>query len=146
MVGTHALFQEEVEFRDLALAVIDEQHRFGVRPAARLGGKGEAADVLVMTATPIPRTLLLTAYGDMEVAARRKARRPPAGRHTLHSLARPGEVVAAVARALDAGAQVYWVCPLVAESELIDLAAAEDRFAALRARVRRRASAWCTAG
>jgi ATP-dependent DNA helicase RecG len=135
IVGTHALFQEGVEYRNLALAVIDEQHRFGVDQRLLMGGKGEASDVLVMTATPIPRTLLLTQWGEMEVSrlGEKPAGRAPV-RTTLHALATLGEVVDAVGRALGRGARVYWVCPLVAESETADLAAAEERFALLRAR------------
>jgi len=131
-VGTHALFQDGVAFRDLALAVIDEQHRFGVHQRLMLAAKGDAADVLVMTATPIPRTLLLTAWGDMEVS--RIAGRPP-GRRPVTTLAKPlsklAEVVDAIGRRLAAGARVFWVCPLVSESELADLAAAEARAADL---------------
>ena len=135
VVGTHALFQESVEFRDLALAVIDEQHRFGVDQRLLLGGKGELTDVLVMTATPIPRTLLLTQWGEMDVS--RLTEKPPGRqpvRTSLHSLGTLPDLLDAVARKLDEGAQVYWVCPLVAESEALDLAAAEERFAVLRER------------
>ena len=132
VVGTHALFQEDVAFRDLAMAVIDEQHRFGVHQRLTLTGKGQAVDVLVMTATPIPRTLMLTAYGDMDCS--RLTERPP-GRQPIDtvtlSLDRLPEVVTAVERALAKGAQVYWICPLVEESENSDLAAAEDRHRAL---------------
>lgn len=135
VVGTHALVQEGVSFADLGLAVIDEQHRFGVEQRLRLGDKGVASDVLVMTATPIPRSLLLTQWGEMAIS---RLDGKPAGRlpvrTTLHSLANLAEVVAAVARALERGARVYWVCPLVAESEALDLAAAEERFAELRER------------
>ncbi len=135
VVGTHALVQDGVVFHDLGLAVIDEQHRFGVEQRLRMGDKGVAADVLVMTATPIPRTLLLTQWGEMQVS---RLTGKPAGRKpvrtTLHSLATLPDVVGGVARALDGGARVYWVCPMVAESELIDLAAAEARFAELQAR------------
>jgi ATP-dependent DNA helicase RecG len=131
-VGTHALFQEGVEFADLALAVIDEQHRFGVHQRLMLAAKGRAVDVLVMTATPIPRTLLLTAWGDMEVS--RLVGRPP-GRRPVTTLAKPAgklaEVVEALGRRLAAGARAYWVCPLVSESEAADLAAAEARAADL---------------
>ena len=135
VVGTHALFQEHVAYRDLALAVIDEQHRFGVDQRLLMGGKGRASDVLVMTATPIPRTLLLTQWGEMAVSrlAEKPAGRQPI-RTTLHSLATLDGVTGAVARALDGGARVYWVCPLVAESETADVAAAEARYAALRER------------
>ncbi len=135
VVGTHALFQDAVEYRDLALAVIDEQHRFGVRQRLTLGGKGDQTDVLVMTATPIPRTLLLTQWGEMDIS---RLTGKPAGRQviktTLHSLGTLPDLVDAIARKLDDGARVYWVCPLVAESEALDLAAAEDRYAALHAR------------
>ncbi|MBV9654794.1 MAG: ATP-dependent DNA helicase RecG [Acetobacteraceae bacterium] len=135
IVGTHALFQEAVEYRDLGLAVIDEQHRFGVHQRLSLGDKGERADVLVMTATPIPRTLLLTEFGEMEVSriAQKPAGRKPV-RTTLHSLGTLGEVVDAVDRKIAGGGQVFWVCPMVAESEATDIAAAEARFAELRGR------------
>ncbi len=135
IVGTHALFQEGVTYRDLALAVIDEQHRFGVDQRLLMGAKGERTDVLVMTATPIPRTLLLTQWGEMDVSrlAEKPEGRPPV-RTTLHPLAASGEVCDGLARALRSGARAYWVCPLVAESEAADLAAAEARFASLRDR------------
>ena len=133
VVGTHALFQDAVEYRNLALAVIDEQHRFGVNQRLTLGAKGEHTDVLVMTATPIPRTLLLTQWGEMDVS---RLTEKPAGRlpirTTLHGLSSMPTVLEAIKRKLDEGAQVYWVCPLVAENETIDLAAAEARFAGLR--------------
>jgi ATP-dependent DNA helicase RecG len=137
LIGTHALFQEQIAFNDLALVVIDEQHRFGVhqRLALQAKGSGSGAELLVMTATPIPRTLLLTSYGDMDVS--RLDEKPP-GRKPIATrilpLERLDEVVSGVARAIEAGAQVYWVCPLVAESEVLDLAAAEDRYTELRAR------------
>ncbi len=133
--GTHALLSEGVVWKDLGVAVIDEQHRFGVDQRLTLGRKGESADVLVMTATPIPRTVLLTQWGEMQVS---RLDGKPAGRApirtTLHSLGTLPGVIDAIARKLDEGARVYWVCPLVAESELIDVAAAEERFAILRAR------------
>ena len=132
LVGTHALFQKGVEFKDLALAVVDEQHRFGVHQRMMLARKGPAADLLVMTATPIPRSLVLTAYGDMDVS-RIEGRLP--GRSAVATRAMPlerlEEVAAAVRRALATGAKVYWVCPLVEESEAVDLAAATDRHAKL---------------
>ncbi|HTH18398.1 MAG TPA: ATP-dependent DNA helicase RecG [Magnetospirillum sp.] len=128
IIGTHALFQEDVAFCDLALAVIDEQHRFGVHQRLELAAKGAAVDMLVMTATPIPRTLLLTAYGDMDGS--RLDEKPP-GRQPVATrvlpLARMDEVIDGVARAIKGGARVYWVCPLVEESENSDLAAAEER-------------------
>ena len=133
MVGTHALFQDEVAFRDLALAIVDEQHRFGVHQRLALARKGEAVDMLVLTATPIPRTLALTYFGDMEIS---ELREKPAGRQPIDTrtiaLSRLDEVVEAVGRALEEGQRVYWVCPLVGESEASDLAAAEQRFAELK--------------
>jgi ATP-dependent DNA helicase RecG len=135
LIGTHAVFQEEVAFRDLALAIVDEQHRFGVHQRLALARKGEAVDVLVMTATPIPRTLVLTYFGDMDIS---ELREKPAGRQPIDTrtipLERYEEMVEAVSRALAEGRRAYWVCPLVEESENVDLAAAEDRFAALAAR------------
>jgi ATP-dependent DNA helicase RecG len=132
-IGTHALFQESVVFRDLGLAVVDEQHRFGVNQRLALASKSEAADLLVMTATPIPRTLVLTHFGDMDVSVLDEK---PAGRAPIDTRALPIEriedVVAAVGRAVAGGARAYWVCPLVEESEALDLAAAEERFEALR--------------
>jgi ATP-dependent DNA helicase RecG len=135
VIGTHALFQAGVVFRDLGLAVIDEQHRFGVDQRLLLGDKGTHTDILVMTATPIPRTLLLLQWGEMSVS---RLADKPAGRGairtTLHSLATLADVVDAVARALASGAYIYWICPLVEESELIDLAAAEARHEQLQQR------------
>jgi ATP-dependent DNA helicase RecG len=135
VVGTHALFQDSVAYKDLALAVIDEQHRFGVNQRLTLGAKGEHTDVLVMTATPIPRTLLLTQWGEMEVS---RLTEKPAGRlpirTTLHALGSIATVLEGVARKLEEGDRIYWICPLVAESEALDVAAAEDRFADLRQR------------
>ncbi|PZU90822.1 MAG: ATP-dependent DNA helicase RecG [Chelatococcus sp.] len=132
-VGTHALFQEGVIFRDLALAVVDEQHRFGVHQRLLLGSKGEAVDVLVMTATPIPRTLSLTWFGDMDISilAEKPAGRKPIATKAISS-ERYDEVVGAIRRAVEAGAQVYWVCPLVQESETLEVAAAQERFEALQ--------------
>lgn len=133
-VGTHALFQESVAFRDLGLAVVDEQHRFGVHQRLALASKGEAADLLVMTATPIPRTLVLTYFGDMDVSAldEKPPGRTPIDTRTL-PVERLDEVVAAVGRAIAGGARAYWVCPLVEESETLDVAAAEERAESLRA-------------
>jgi ATP-dependent DNA helicase RecG len=133
LVGTHALFQEQVAFRDLALAVVDEQHRFGVHQRLALARKGDAVDVLVMTATPIPRTLVLTYFGDMDVS---ELREKPAGRKPVDTrtipLDRIDEVIAAVGRALNDGRRVYWICPLVEGVETTDLAAAQQRFGALQ--------------
>lgn len=135
LVGTHALLQEDVAFRDLGLAVIDEQHRFGVHQRLSLSDKGRGTDVLVMTATPIPRTLQLTAYGDMDVS--RLWEKPP-GRQPVDTrtvpLERLEEVIAGIKRRLDQGAKVYWVCPLVEESETGELAAATARHADLAGR------------
>ena len=132
VIGTHALFQEDVAFHDLAFAVIDEQHRFGVHQRLMLSSKGNSADVLVMTATPIPRTLMLAAYGDLDES---RLTEKPAGRLPVDTraipLSRLDEVVGAVKRAVDQGAKAYWVCPLVEESEAVDLAAAEARHAQL---------------
>jgi len=132
-VGTHALFQENVVFADLGLAVVDEQHRFGVRQRLALADKGKAVDLLVMTATPIPRSLVLAYFGDMDVSALRE--KPP-GRQPIDTRAMPieriDEVVAGLSRALGQSARAYWICPLVEESETLDVAAAEDRAEALR--------------
>jgi ATP-dependent DNA helicase RecG len=135
LIGTHALFQDEVAFKDLALAIVDEQHRFGVHQRLALTRKGEAVDILVMTATPIPRTLVLTYFGDMDIS---ELREKPAGRQPIDTrtvpLSRLDEVAEAVGRAMEDGERVYWVCPLVEESEISDLAAAEERFVMLKAR------------
>lgn len=128
LIGTHALFQEDVAFHNLGLAVIDEQHRFGVHQRLDLAAKGQGVDMLVMTATPIPRTLLLSAYGDMD--ASRLDEKPP-GRTPIDTrvvpLTRLEEMVTGIGRAISAGARVYWVCPLVEDSEQSDLAAATQR-------------------
>ncbi|MDT8346121.1 MAG: helicase-related protein, partial [Thermohalobaculum sp.] len=136
LLGTHAVFQKGVEFHDLRLAVIDEQHRFGVAQRMELGAKGQAVDILVMTATPIPRSLALAQYGDMDISVLDE--KPP-GRQpvttALVSAGRMDEVVARLARAVAEGRRAYWVCPLVEESEAVDLTAATERFKALRARL-----------
>lgn len=134
LVGTHAVFQKDVEFKDLRLAVVDEQHRFGVAQRMELGAKGEAVDVLVMTATPIPRSLALATHGDMDVSVLDEK---PAGRKPIKtamiSAERLDEVVDHLRKAVAEGRQAYWVCPLVEESEVVDYASAEERFKALRA-------------
>ena len=134
LVGTHAVFQKDVEFQDLRLAVVDEQHRFGVAQRMELGQKGHAVDVLVMTATPIPRSLSLAHYGDMDVSVLDE--KPP-GRTpvttALVSAGRMDEVVSHLKTALQEGRQAYWVCPLVDESEVLEKTAAEERFKRLRA-------------
>jgi ATP-dependent DNA helicase RecG len=133
-VGTHALFQDDVRFADLALAVIDEQHRFGVHQRLELAAKGACTDLLVMTATPIPRTLVLALYGDMAVS---ELREKPPGRPPIRTrampLARLDEITAAVRRALARGEQLYWVCPAIAAAEEDDRAAAEARHSMLHA-------------
>jgi ATP-dependent DNA helicase RecG len=135
LIGTHAIFQKHVDFHDLGLAVIDEQHRFGVEQRLSLGAKGDATDLLVMTATPIPRTLLLTQHGEMDVS---RITEKPAGRRpittTMHRLSDLPKVEEAIARAIAAGGRVYWVCPLVEESEILDITATEYRFARLAER------------
>jgi ATP-dependent DNA helicase RecG len=132
LVGTHALYSDDVAFADLALAVVDEQHRFGVHQRLALARKGDAVDLLVMTATPIPRTLVLTYFGDMDIS---ELRDKPPGRQPIDTRAMPldrlDEVIAGVGRAIRDGRRVYWVCPLVEESENTDLAAAEARYAEL---------------
>ncbi|MDN2566350.1 ATP-dependent DNA helicase RecG [Aquibium sp. A9E412] len=134
-IGTHALFQDDVRFRDLGLIVVDEQHRFGVHQRLALSAKGRAPDMLVMTATPIPRTLVLSAFGDMDVS---RLDEKPAGRRPVHTVTLPverlEELVARIGRALDEGQKVYWICPLVEESAEVRVTSAEDRFAALQAR------------
>jgi ATP-dependent DNA helicase RecG len=135
VVGTHALFQDDVRFGDLGLAVIDEQHRFGVHQRLELTGKGRSADLLVMTATPIPRTLILSLYGDMAVS---ELRTKPPGRQPIRTRAMPLGRIEAILKAVDhalaAGERLYWVCPLIAATEELDLTAAEDRYASLHAR------------
>ncbi len=127
-IGTHALFQDDIVFNNLGFAVIDEQHRFGVHQRLQLAAKGTGVDVLVMTATPIPRTLMLTAYGDMDVS---RLMEKPIGRKPIDTrvlpIQRMDDVVQGIGRSLQQGAKVFWVCPLVEESEKVDLAAAEDR-------------------
>ena len=134
LVGTHAVFQKDVIFHDLRLAVVDEQHRFGVAQRMELGAKGAAVDVLVMTATPIPRSLALATHGDMDVSVLDEK---PAGRKpvktALISTERIDEVVSHLAKAVADGRQSYWVCPLVEDSEVLDYASAEARFQHLRA-------------
>jgi ATP-dependent DNA helicase RecG len=133
-VGTHALFQDDVAFKDLGLIVIDEQHRFGVSERGRLRAKGEAAHLLAMSATPIPRTLELTLYGDLDVS--HLDEKPP-GRTPVATRAAPAprldEVVERLKHAVARGARAFWICPLVSESEILDVAAAEARWTALTA-------------
>ncbi|WP_027356683.1 ATP-dependent DNA helicase RecG [Desulfofundulus thermocisternus] len=127
VVGTQALIQEKVQFKALALVVIDEQHRFGVRQRAKLQYKGHCPDVLVMTATPIPRTLALTLYGDLEVSTISQL---PPGRQPVQTYVLPSSylprVYGLVQREVEKGGQAYVVCPLVEESEKIDVRAAVE--------------------
>lgn len=129
IIGTHAIFQEDVHYQDLGLAVIDEQHRFGVDQRMALASKNKGVDILMMTATPIPRTLALTAYGDMEVS---KIDEKPPGRKPIETLLLPKEkiehMIESLKRKTAEGTRVYWVCPLVEESEILDLSAAEERY------------------
>ncbi|MCY4395166.1 MAG: ATP-dependent DNA helicase RecG [Rhodospirillaceae bacterium] len=133
VVGTHALFSEDVNFSDLALIVIDEQHRFGVQQRMALAGKGRGVDTLTMTATPIPRTLMLAAYGDIDTS---KLTEKPAGRQPVETRAMPidrlEQVAAGIRRTVDGGAQAFWVCPLVDESDVLDVTAATARHAWLQ--------------
>ncbi|MBV1702367.1 MAG: ATP-dependent DNA helicase RecG [Hyphomicrobiales bacterium] len=133
LLGTHALFQESVAFANLGLVIVDEQHRFGVQQRLALGAKGDAVDVLVMTATPIPRSLVLTHFGDMEVSVldEKPPGRSPIVTRTIPS-ERIGDVVAGLGRALQTGQRAYWICPLVDENEDLDLAAATARFEDLK--------------
>jgi ATP-dependent DNA helicase RecG len=135
VIGTHALFQDEVVFHDLGLIVIDEQHRFGVSDRMRMVSKGFAPHVLVMSATPIPRTLALSIHGDMDLSVLDE--KPP-GRQPIRTVAMPitraDEVADAIADAGKRGERAYWVCPLIEESEAVDLAAVEDRHKDLQTR------------
>ncbi|PDT07770.1 ATP-dependent DNA helicase RecG [Rhizobium sp. M1] len=132
IIGTHALFQDTVSYAKLMLAVVDEQHRFGVHQRLRLTAKGISPHMLVMTATPIPRTLVLAAFGDMDVS---KLTEKPAGRKPIQTITVPmertGEIVGRLQSALAEGKKAYWICPLVEESEELDLMSAEERHATL---------------
>ncbi|MEC7488825.1 MAG: ATP-dependent DNA helicase RecG [Pseudomonadota bacterium] len=131
-IGTHALFQDDVNFQNLALIVVDEQHRFGVHQRLALSAKGESTDILVMTATPIPRTLMMTAYGDMETS---RLTEKPAGRQPIETRVMPQakveEIVDRMRHAIAIGARIYWVCPLVEDSDTLDITAAIERHATL---------------
>ncbi|MEM9717558.1 MAG: ATP-dependent DNA helicase RecG, partial [Pseudomonadota bacterium] len=133
LVGTHAVFEDKVVFKKLGLAVIDEQHRFGVAQRKRLADKGHAVDVLIMTATPIPRSLALTHFGDMDVSLLTEK---PAGRRpidtVLVSMDRTDEIVSRLRAAIAKDQQAYWVCPLVSDSPILDKTAAESRFIKLK--------------
>ena len=132
VIGTHALFQDQVSYANLVLAVVDEQHRFGVHQRLRLTAKGISPHMLVMTATPIPRTLVLAAFGDMDVS---KLTEKPAGRKPIQTITVPnertGDIVERLRAALSDGKKAYWICPLVEESDELELMSAEERFQSL---------------
>ena len=132
VVGTHALLSESLTFHNLGLAIVDEQHRFGVRQRIVLGQKGTNVDVMVIIATPIPRSLAMTAYVTLIIRAFDEK---PAGRREIDTRILPidrlGEVIEGLRRALGDGKRAYWICPLVEESDKLDIAAAEDRYASL---------------
>jgi ATP-dependent DNA helicase RecG len=132
VIGTHALFQDTVSYHSLMLAVVDEQHRFGVHQRLRLTAKGISPHMLVMTATPIPRTLVLAAFGDMDVS---KLTEKPAGRKPIQTVTIPteriGDVVGRLRNAVAEGKKAYWICPLVEESDVSELMSAEERYAVL---------------
>ena len=134
IIGTHALLSEDIAFARLGLAVVDEQHRFGVRQRLVLGQKGDGCDVLVMTATPIPRTLAMTAYGDLQVS---RLDEKPEGRQEISTAVISGERIAEIVERLRRAAanqqRAYWICPLVEETDKLDVAAAEDRHRQLQA-------------
>ncbi|PYE37006.1 ATP-dependent DNA helicase RecG [Rhizobium sp. PP-F2F-G38] len=136
VIGTHALFQDTVSYHRLLLAVVDEQHRFGVHQRLRLTAKGVSPHMLVMTATPIPRTLVLAAFGDMDVS---KLTEKPAGRKPIQTVTLPTErlddIVERLRGAIEEGKKIYWICPLVEESEVSDLMSADERFQILVARL-----------
>lgn len=134
LIGTHALFQSGVSFKQLALGIVDEQHRFGVHQRLALASKGGAADILVMTATPIPRTLVLTFFGDMDVSKldEKPAHRQPIKTNAL-ALERLDELVERIRAAVSRGEKVYWLCPLVEDSEELPIMSAESRYASLEA-------------
>lgn len=129
VVGTHALFSEDVEYKDLGLVIVDEQHRFGVSQREALRAKGDNPDFLALSATPIPRTLSMTIYGDMDVSI---INEKPAGRLPIKTtklpMSRIPELVARLKLQVDSGAKVFWICPLVEESEVSDLTAAQSRY------------------
>jgi ATP-dependent DNA helicase RecG len=132
IIGTHALFQDAINYHNLMLAVVDEQHRFGVHQRLRLTAKGISPHMLVMTATPIPRTLVLAAFGDMDVS---KLTEKPAGRKPIQTVTIPterlGDVVGRLRSAIADGKKAYWICPLVEESDVSELMSAEERFSVL---------------
>lgn len=133
VIGTHALFQKDVIFADLGFVIIDEQHRFGVEQRIALTDKGTHTDCLLMSATPIPRTLTLSIYGDMDCS---RLVEKPQGRLAIDTRVVPVAKLADVAHRLqhvmERGEKIYWICPLVSESETTDLTAVEERFDSLK--------------
>ena len=134
VIGTHALLTDDVKFADLKIAVVDEQHKFGVRQRLQLSQKAEKCDVLVMTATPIPRTLSMTAYGDLDTSILDEK---PAGRQNIDTAMvnseRMADIIARLQSAIATGQRIYWICPLVEETDKLDISAAEDRHRQLTA-------------
>ena len=132
IVGTHALIQKDIEFSSLGLVIVDEQHRFGVRQRLALGEKGQSVDVLVMTATPIPRSLALSQYGEMDLTVLREK---PAGRKPVKTVivsdTRVQEIAAKLKEAINRNIQAYWVCPLIEDGEKSELVAIEKRLSIL---------------
>jgi len=132
VVGTHALFSDDVEYRDLGLVIVDEQHRFGVTQRETLRAKGNNPDLLALSATPIPRTLSMTIYGDMDISI---INEKPAGRLPIKTtkipMARVGDLISHIRPQIDNGAKVFWICPLVDESEVTDMTAVQTRYESL---------------
>ena len=132
-IGTHALFSADVEYKDLGLVIIDEQHRFGVDQRTAMRAKGNNPDMLALSATPIPRTLSMTVYGDMDISI---INEKPAGRMPIKTsklpVARVNALIERIAPQVKNGAKIFWVCPLVAESEISDMTAAEQRYEELK--------------
>ncbi len=133
-IGTHALIQEAITFKSLGMAVIDEQHKFGVEQRAALSEKGQFIDTLFMSATPIPRTIVLARYGDLDISI---IDEKPPGRKDIKTLVMPAtkepDLISSLNRSVQAGNQIYWVCPLIEDSETLDLTPAELRYEKLQA-------------
>jgi ATP-dependent DNA helicase RecG len=132
-IGTHALFSEDVEYKDLGLVIIDEQHRFGVDQRSAIRAKGNNPDMLALSATPIPRTLSMTVYGDMDISI---INEKPAGRMPIKTsklpVARANALIERIVHQVGQGAKIFWVCPLVEESEVSDMMAAQSRYEELK--------------
>ena len=129
IIGTHALFYDQVKFNNLGLVVIDEQHRFGVKQRLNLTNKGDRCDLLLMSATPIPRSLAMTIYGDMDVSI---IDQKPYNRKKIDtriiSMQKLPEIIKAIHRALEQNEKIYWICPLIEESKNLNLSAAQQRY------------------